>query len=320
MSTSLQGADDLINRGVITINESERNSGGGGRTFIVTGLHRSGTSLIAAVLRRVGIFMGAEINDVVHEDETIARLLIAGDSVGLAGLIAERDATYGTWGFKFPALHQSLAAGDIARFRNPHLIVPFRDPVSVGVRTALAEYRTAIAALRDAVDEQAALVRFIDSVGCPALLLSYEKSIVFPADFIEAIIAFCGLPRGDGLRESLMRLIEPNRQSYIAQARRTYDGMVDAVDDGVLHGWCRLTSMDDPVMLEILADDRVLTRCVADRFRQDLRDAGFGAGHHAFAVDLGGFRLRPDAIVRVRVDKHGVELGNSGKALAEYGG
>jgi hypothetical protein len=71
-------------------------------------------------------------------------------------------------------------------------------------------------------------------------------------------------------------------------------------------------------MLEILADDRVLVSFRADRFRSDLRDAGLGAGHHAFAADLGGFRLRPDAVVRVRVQQHGIELQNSGRSLEQY--
>jgi hypothetical protein len=60
--------DDLINRGVI-INPLAGRSQRSGRTFIVTGLHRSGTSLVASILQHAGIFMGRQINDAVFEDE-----------------------------------------------------------------------------------------------------------------------------------------------------------------------------------------------------------------------------------------------------------
>jgi len=60
--------DDLINKGFIV----NRQNAETGRTFIVTGLHRSGTSLVAALLRQAGLFIGGDANDVVYEDQEIA--------------------------------------------------------------------------------------------------------------------------------------------------------------------------------------------------------------------------------------------------------
>ncbi|HEY0181850.1 MAG TPA: hypothetical protein VGC09_03495, partial [Rhodopila sp.] len=132
------------------------------------------------------------------------------------------------------------------------------------------------------------------------------------------ILGFCGLPDSEALRQRLIRLIEPNRQSYIAQARRLYEGMIDGVADGCLHGWCRLTGAPDAVALELLVDGRPVLSCVADVFRQDLLDAGFGAGKHGFVVDLRALDVRLDAVIRVRVATHGIELGNSGRRLDAY--
>ena len=82
--------------------------------------------------------MGAEINDIVHEDETFGRLLEARDRAGLVSLIAERNAAYGTWGFKLPMLCEWLDADDMALFNDPHVIAVFRDPVAiVGARRAV---------------------------------------------------------------------------------------------------------------------------------------------------------------------------------------
>ena len=58
--------NDLTNRGVI-INRPAGPSLRGGRTLIVTGLYRSGTSLVATILRHAGIFMGRQISDAVLE-------------------------------------------------------------------------------------------------------------------------------------------------------------------------------------------------------------------------------------------------------------
>ncbi len=290
-----------------------------GRTFLVTGAHRSGTSLVASMLLAVGIFMGAAINDIVHEDETFGRLLEARDRAGLVSLIAERNAAYGTWGFKLPMLCAWLDADDMALFNNPHVIAVFRDPVAIAVRAALSEYQAEMVALRRAADDMAAMVGFVERLRCPKLLLSYEKALVFPGDFVDAVLRFCGLPENAALREQLVSLIEPNRPSYIVGSRRRYQGIVEAVRDGCLYGWCRLTGMADPVTLELLVDGQTVLTFVADGFRQDLLDAGYGAGRHGFCLDLGRLGLRGDPVICIQVAAHGFALENSGRRVAAYG-
>ena len=85
-------------------------------------------------------------------------------------------------------LSQSLTPDDLSLFRDPHVIVTFRDPVSIAVRTSLSDYQEPMPALRTAVEHQAALVAFVDRLQCPTLLLSYEKSLVLAWDFIDAIL------------------------------------------------------------------------------------------------------------------------------------
>jgi hypothetical protein len=316
MTTTDRSLNELVNKGVIVLRPGT--SAPGARTFIVTGLRRSGTSLVASILRHVGIFMGSRINDNVHEDEEIVELLSKRDTNELKRLIRGRNADYGTWGFKVPVLQESLGPGDIAWFGNPHVIAMFRDPVSIAVRNALSDYQEPMRELQVAIDEQSTMATFIGRLTCPTLLLSYEKSLSFPDDFIKAIIQFCGLPGSELLRDRLVQLIDPNHPGYIAQARRRYDGVIDRVMGGYLHGWCRLTSADDPVELELFADDRPIARFHANEFRQDLLDAGFGTGKHGFVIDVGKLGLTPDAVVRIKVAKYGVELENSGRMLGAY--
>jgi hypothetical protein len=319
MSAAGSQAGELVNKGFIVDRPGASRSGRGGRTFIVTGVHRSGTSLVASILRHVGIFMGSEINDIVHEDEAFGKVLEARDRNGLQLLIGERNAAYGTWGFKLPMLGQWLGHDDIVLFNDPHVIVTFRDPVAVAVRASLSEYQEQMRALRNATDDLGAMVAFVEQLDCPRLLLSYEKSLVFPGDFVDAIIRFCGLPESHALRGRLTQLVEPNRQSYIAGSRRRYEGIIEGVTGGCLYGWCRLTGVADPVALDLLVDDRPVLAFLADVFRQDLLDAGYGKGNHGFYLDLGKLVLRPGAVIRVKVAAHAIELDNSGRRVEAYG-
>jgi len=325
--------DDLINKGVI-INRPVGTSMTGGKTFIVTGLFRSGTSLVASLLRQAGIFMGQQINDAVFEDEEILSILREGDVAKLKQLIAERNANYGTWGFKIPLIYTFLRPKQLALFDNAHLIVPFRDIASIVVRNSLSEYKEAMtgspeavsqlqhkeamSALREAVRQLDAMLKFVGNVNTPSLLLSYEKALIFPGDFVDTLMQFCGLPTNTALRARLISLVEPNRKDYIARARRIYRGKIDGVVDGRLFGWCQQIGSTDPVRLEMFLDDQLAASFPADVFRQDLRDAEIGNGAHGFAVELGGHQPKRHAIIRIKVSGRRIELDNSGQRLADY--
>jgi hypothetical protein len=325
--------DNLINKGII-IHRPTESSIARGRTFIVTGLYRSGTSLVASILRQAGIFMGQQINDVVFEDNEILAVLRTGDAEKLKRMIAERNANYGTWGFKMPLVYAHLHPAQVALFENAHLIVPFRDIAAIVVRNSLSEYKEALtgsgeavrqrpnpgamAALRGAVSQLNALLTFLDTVSAPSLLLSYEKALIFPGEFIDALVRFCGLPANANLRARLIGLVEPNRQHYLTRARRIYRGRIDAVVDGRMFGWCHQIGSTDPVPLELFVDDQLAKSFLADVFRQDLLEAGIGTGAHGFIVQLGGPQPKQHSIVSVRVAGGPIELDNSGHGLAHY--
>jgi hypothetical protein len=325
--------DDLINTGII-FNCPDRPSMSGGRTFIVTGLYRSGTSLVASILHQAGIFMGQQINDVVFEDEEMLALLRAGDADRLKRLIEERNANYGTWGFKIPLVYTLLRPEQLVLFDNAHLIVPFRDIASIVVRNSLSDYKVAatglrepagqldyqeaMTALREAVSQLDAMLRFVDRVNGPSLLLSYEKAVTFAADFVGALMRFCGLPTNKALHARLVGLVEPNRKDYLARARRVYRGRIDGITGERVFGWCQQIGSADPVRLEIFFDDQLITSFLADVFRQDLLAAEIGSGAHGFVVELGSHWPKRQAIIHVRVAGRPIELDNSGHHLAHY--
>lgn len=306
---------DLINKGIIV----NRPTAERGRTFVVTGLQRSGTSLVAAMLQTAGLFIGSDINDVVFEDEAMARILASGDTAALRQIIAQRNANHSVWGFKYPALCDALAPSQLALFDRPRVVVTFRDPIAMAVRKSLSEYHDPMHVLHGLIAEQSAMMTFVSQLTCPSLLLSYEKVLGFPEDFVDATLRFCDIPQTDGLRARLVALIEPNRQRYIASARWRVEGLIEGVRNGQLYGWCRLTASHDPLALDVLVDGRVAVRVVAATFRQDLLDAGVGQGRHGFFIDLETLQGRPDSVIRVAVVPHGIDLHNSGTRLCDFG-
>lgn len=64
-------------------------------------------------------------------------------------------------------------------------------------------------------------------------------------------------------------------------------GFLDTVTHERIAGWAKDTEQPDvPVGFVIAVGERVVARCLADRFRADVRDAGFGDAHCGFEIWL----------------------------------
>jgi hypothetical protein len=116
----------------------------------------------------------------------------------------------------------------------------------------------------------------------------------------------------------MLQQIEPNKPSYLEQAKTNYDGVIDGILGGRLYGWCRKVGWLQPVELEIFANDLLIGTFPADRFREDLADAGIGNGSHGFAFDFDRIPKIADCFIRVRVRDTVFELRNSGKEFGSY--
>jgi hypothetical protein len=105
----------------------------GNETLVICGPARSGTSLIAYVLLRLGCNLGDDLLDLIHEDREILDAIR--QPAEMARVVAERNRRAKRWGFKVPRAVQYLDWLE-GMLRNPVFVVAFRNPVAIA-RTIL---------------------------------------------------------------------------------------------------------------------------------------------------------------------------------------
>src|SRR5690242_11463490 len=126
--------EGLINYGFVRLKDAPRQDTA---TIIVVGLPRSGTSMVASVLKTLGVFMGRVIDNVVFEDHEMADAIEPGKERRLADLIAARNAQHRIWGFKRPEAYKQLPRICVT-CRNPRVIVTFRDILAISLRNNIS--------------------------------------------------------------------------------------------------------------------------------------------------------------------------------------
>lgn len=310
---------DLTNRGVIIRGPPGQSAADQQqRTIIVSGIGRSGTSMVASLLAALGLLSADDAYSLTMEDREFLHLFTFRDAEGLSAAIERRNRRSDSWAFKLPSIHGYMEPDGLRIFRNPRLVMVFRDPVAIAVRHAAAEHVDAAFSFFETTEGMRDMARFLHAADCPMLLVSYEKAVRYPDHLIAVLAEFCGLAIDPGQRERLRAIIRPDNPEYAANARRHYDGQIDGIIDGCLHGWCRERDEPNGVALELLVDGEPATSFRADLLRDDLRAAGIGDGVHAFAVDLDNVRMTPHSILTVRVAGRNFEIAGSGKPAGEY--
>ncbi len=291
---------------------------GHNKTFIISGIGRGGTSLVATVLQKAGLYLGEHLSKIVTEDQEFHEILRSRNLSNLDALIARRNAAHASWGFKIPDLHVMMTYADLQRFRNPHLVLIFRDPLAIAQRNVIAEHYNPISALRNSADALAMLARFVTLTTCPALLISYEKALINPPEFVDSLAAFCGFQLDGRHRNELIAEVVPNSPAYAESARRNYLGFVERIRDGFLQGWCLDMGQLAPQQVDLfIGGSRILTDN-ATQFRQDLLDAGLGNGSYGFLIDLRTHTLNPSETLEVRIAGRDFTLQGSGRTIADY--
>jgi hypothetical protein len=166
------------------------------RTYVCFGVARGGTSAVAGVMQRLGVFMGDDLPN-NYEDPRFGPGRSPRD---MRATIAGRNDAHDIWGWKFPAASNYLEglANDL---RNPHLVLVFRDMAATMKAHMRWHNREITLAAHEILMQQQKNWFLVERWRVPTLLISYEKAILEPRLFVQELAGYLDrpVPEGDDL-------------------------------------------------------------------------------------------------------------------------
>ena len=185
----------ILNQGQPVVSERVSN-----KTFVLFGNPRGGTTMIANVVRSMGIFLGDDLPVNLEDNgfnwDILSRLepeLSRKDKItSIKKVIEDRNAQYDVWGWKYP--RADVYFKDISpALVNPMLICVFRDVVASTWRGVVRRRQEPLNLMRRALDLQSSNLRLIEKSKLPTLLVSYEKAIADPLQLVTSLNRFMSL-------------------------------------------------------------------------------------------------------------------------------
>ena len=175
---------------------------GAEKTVVILGVPRGGTSMVAGVVRELGIDLGPRLG-VNHEDPRF----LPGDLQIIRQRIAERNATSGTWGWKMP--HSTDYIDAIERdLRNPHIIFVFRNILGIALSQERHSGADIHVALGFSKQRLQTVLDKIKTISSPMLLVDYDSALLDPADFLDSLSGFLGLQPDTATRARALSFID----------------------------------------------------------------------------------------------------------------
>jgi len=259
------------------------------RTYIVLGLARGGTTMVAKVLDALGLYMGADSANVVGEDRVLADALESGDRETAQSIVDGYNAAHDVWGFKRPNVVSHLTALGV-EFRNPHYVVVMRDIFSIANRNLISVFKDPITDMRDSLQHLEDLVTFVEANRAqPMFFLSYERVLGDPREFVIDFADFCGEELDVmGIRRVMHAINPGGGDDYLQQSRvDSFMGRITGATHNSIAGFFRYHGTADHPPLELFVNNEPVVADVQwdhiDLLRPNGRDF---SGDHAFTLTV----------------------------------
>ena len=177
------------------------------KTFIVLGAPRGGTSMVAGVLRILGIPMGKRIEG-NHEDRDFVKHKRKGEKEEVFDLIQERNSEFDVWGVKVPGLITWMK--EMERFlRNPFYIIIYRNTFTSAISKVEKKDVSIDLALSVTQNFYDLILKFIKDSDKPMLFLSYENCCDHPEEMVKEISEFCQININSEILSRAVQFINP---------------------------------------------------------------------------------------------------------------
>ena len=163
------------------------------RTYIIFGMVRSGTSMMAGLLWRIGIDMGNHDTGQYEDwDFNLRSLKKKGEGITeYKKNIIKNNVEKKIWGWKDP-LFAKYAIELIDVIRNPYFIVVFRDPFAITERLAFSDDKDLFSSMNNTLKAQKNAIDLIESSEVPTMLVSYERALRNRENLIKDLCKFSG--------------------------------------------------------------------------------------------------------------------------------
>lgn len=169
---------------------------------MVLGVERGGTSMVAGVLRALGVNMG-ERAGFNHEDPQF----LVEDLEKLTRRIRHRNKESDVWGFKVPRLVQHLNFFE-SNLRNPYYVIVYRNLLAIADSWQQRGAGNAVEVIHHAVDYYGRIMDHCKKTRRPVLMLNYERAVSGDEGKAEAVNALADFLGIDVEPANLVRAID----------------------------------------------------------------------------------------------------------------
>lgn len=288
------------------------------KTVLVLGAPRGGTSMVAGTLSKLGAFMGDPQGiEPFYENAELGACSKARDLKAARTVIARFNREHPLWGIKvLPKSWRFWLRKGL--FHEPVYLVVLRDPLAVAKRRLVSKDKALIAAMErgrgtataDMMSDGSVLrelfralllnfrlLAFLWFNKRPALLVSYEKAVTRPMDFVKGVSEFIGVTDAARMQEAVA-FVTPSPKAYVmrsstfSQLDSTAElfGYLDIVEASALTGWALSVADPRPLRLELFVNGELAATTTADVPRDDVAKAD-----PRFRAAAGfAFQLSPD--------------------------
>jgi hypothetical protein len=179
------------------------------RTVVVLGVERGGTSMVAGIIRALGVNMGrrAGLN---HEDPKF----IADQDGKLAKAIKERNAEDAVWGFKMPKAVNKLDFLE-EHLRAPYYVIAHRNLAAVADSWNQRGAGQYLDVLERALDYHQLILKHLRKSRRPALIVNYERSVQEKEQTVRELASFLGLKVDEAAVQRAVEMITGDGKGYV---------------------------------------------------------------------------------------------------------
>lgn len=267
---SLEG---LKNKGIVSLGND--NIDNIEKTIIIVGVARGGTSLVSGVLDHLGVFTGERSKEPVYEDVKLAEFFECELYDEAQNVIDNYNIDHQVWAFKRPSSINYLDKIN-KMVRNPYYIFIFKDILSIANRNSISMKMDIVDGLKKAQKDYDKILKYLGKNDLNGLIFSYEKVMQNKNDLLEACINLVGKDKiSEEQVSNAKKFIDPNPEQYLDLTRVTKAiGRIGSVEKDKIIGWGKYLHTDQPGVVELYINDKLIQKKVAKDFRQNILDSG----------------------------------------------